>query len=93
MRSSRPDDENLYSSSENFEIGKCKILKQSSEDQCLVVSAGVPLQECLKAVNKLQEENIKVRLIDIFSLSPIDKTELCKSLLECNRKILVVEEH
>lgn len=89
-RASRPDTANIYSKADVFQIGKCKIVKQSPHDQALVISGGVTLYECLEAVSKLE---VDVRVIDLFSVKPVDKKELVKSLGECNNKVLVVEDH
>jgi len=57
-----------------------------------VVSAGATLFECLKAADSLKGE-VSVRVIDIFSVNPIDKEELGRSLEECGGRIMVVEDH
>merc|ERR1711997_1240471 len=65
-RVSRPATEIVYDNNEVFEIGKAKVLKQSPGDACLVIAAGITLDQALKAVPKLEALGIKVRLMDPF---------------------------
>merc|ERR1719266_782923 len=92
-RVSRPATEIVYDNHEHFEIGKAKILRQSPGDACLVIAAGITLDQALKAVPKLEALGIKVRLMDPFTIKPIDKEAILKHAAECNGKILVVEDH
>ena len=92
-RVSRPATEIVYDNNEVFEIGKAKVLKQSPGDACLVIAAGITLDQALKAVPKLEALGIKVRLMDPFTIKPIDKEAILKHAAECNGKVLVVEDH
>jgi len=69
------------------------VLRQSDSDQALVVSAGPTLYEALKAIESLKSKGVNVRLIDLFSVSPIDRDGLLQSLCASNNKLLVVEDH
>ena len=69
------------------------MLKQSPGDACLVIAAGITLDQALKAVPKLEALGIKVRLMDPFTIKPIDKEAILKHAAECNGKVLVVEDH
>lgn len=68
------------------------MLRKSDNDTVLVVSGGVTLYECLNAAKKLEGE-INVRVIDLFSVNPVDKDELNRSLEQCGNRIMVVEDH
>lgn len=68
-------------------------MKHSEHDQVLVVSAGVTLYEVVKAYEKLKQKNIHIRIIDIFSINPIDKDELIKSLNESKNKLFIIEDY
>merc|ERR1712223_902476 len=92
-RVSRPATEIVYDNNEVFEIGKAKVLKQSPGDACLVIAAGITLDQALKAVPKLEALGITVRLMDPFTIKPIDKEAILKHAAECNGKVLVVEDH
>merc|ERR1719273_2381379 len=83
----------IYDNNEVFEIGKAKLLRQSPGDACLVIAAGITLDQALKAFPKLEALGIKVRLMDPFTIKPIDKEAILKHAAECNGKVLVVEDH
>ena len=93
IRTSRPKMPVIYSSDEQFELGKAKVLKQSSEDRLTIVGACVTLFEALAAYDELEAEGIHVRVIDIFSVKPIDEETLRAAGQETNNLILTVEDH
>ena len=72
IRTNRPKTPVIYPKSEVFAIGKCKVLRQSPSDILCIVSAGVPLMESLKAYDLLKAQGIFVRIVDIFTVKPID---------------------
>jgi len=92
FRASRGAIDNIYSKDDNFEIGKVKVVKQSSDDKVVVLSNGVPLYEVIKAHQMLKNENINIRVIDVYSIKPIIEEDFIEKLGNI-RKILVVEEH
>merc|ERR1719385_233356 len=92
-RVSRPATEVIYDNNETFQIGKAKVLKQSSDDVCLVIAAGITLDQALKAFPKLEALGLKIRVMDPFTIKPIDKEGILKNAAECNGKIIVVEDH
>lgn len=92
IRTTRKDTKVLYKNSEKFPIGKCKILRKSQNDQITVVSAGITLHETLKAYDILKNEGINVRVIDLYSIKPIDKKTLQKAAKE-TKAIITVEDH
>jgi transketolase len=93
MRLGRPANPILYSSDERFEIGKCKILRQSSQDQVLIVAAGVTVFEALAAYEELQQAGISIRVIDLFSIKPIDQEVLVANAEACKGRVVTVEDH
>ena len=92
MRTTRMDTEPIYELSEEFKIGGSKVLRNSGEDKIAVVSAGVTLYEALNAYEELKKENIIIRVIDAYSVKPIDKETLKKAAKETNA-IITVEDH
>jgi transketolase len=70
-----------------------KVVCKSSEDRALVVAAGITLQEALKAYEMLKERNMYIRVIDLYSLQPIDGDALLKNARECNNNVVAVEDH
>lgn len=93
IRAGRPKSPVLYGAEERFHIGGSKVLRQGPSDVLTIVAAGVTLFEALKAYDQLKAGGIMVRIIDLYSISPIDKN----TLLECGRstqgRILTVEDH
>ncbi|MFZ0484559.1 MAG: transketolase C-terminal domain-containing protein [Desulfobacterales bacterium] len=69
----------LYDTDEQFTIGGSKVLKKSAEDVATVIGAGVTLHEALKAYNALKKEGILIRVIDLYSIKPIDENTLQQS--------------
>merc|ERR1712165_320334 len=78
-RVSRPATEIIYDNNEVFEIGKAKLLKQSSEDCCLVIAAGITLDQAMKAYPKLEALGLKIRVMDPFTIKPIGKEGILKN--------------
>lgn len=93
IRTSRPKTPVIYSSDEQFEIGRAKVVRQSSDDKVTVVTSGVTLFEALAAYEQLKAEGIAIRVVDLFSIKPIDESTLRTSGSETNNLIVTVEDH
>jgi transketolase len=93
MRTGRPKTPILYEPNETFTIGGSKVLRKSEEDQLTIVAAGVTLHEALKAYNELQKYGIAVRIIDLYSIVPIDVATLKQAAKATNNLVLTVEDH
>ncbi|MFQ5992562.1 MAG: transketolase, partial [Nitrospiraceae bacterium] len=93
IRTGRPKIPILYDNAEQFTIGGSKVLKQSPNDRLTIVAAGVTLIEALKAYDRLQAEGIATRVIDLYSIAPIDRTTLLESAKATQGLILTVEDH
>jgi transketolase len=93
IRTSRPKTPVIYSGDEPFEIGRAKIVKRSDDDKITIVAGGVTLFEALAAYDQLKAEGINVRVVDIFSVKPIDEETLRQSGRETNNLMLTVEDH
>lgn len=93
LRLGRPANSILYAPTEQFEAGKCKILRQSQNDQILVVAAGITVFETLTAYEELKQANISIRVIDLFSVKPIDQESLRSSAASCHGRVITVEDH
>ena len=92
LRTTRPKAPVLYPSGERFEIGGSKVVRSSPSDQATIVGAGVTLHEALKAQAVLEAEGLNVRVIDAYSVKPIDCETLEKAAKETGH-IVVVEDH
>lgn len=93
VRTSRPATEILYDNDEKFEIGKSKIVKSSDSDKVLVIGAGVTLYEALEAAKTVEKSGTNVRVLDPFTIKPIDKDAIIKHARECGGRIVTVEDH
>jgi len=93
IRTSRPNSQLLYPNDEQFRIGQAKVLLKDDADKLTVTSAGITLIEAKKAADELAKEGIRVRVVDLFSIKPIDVETLCASAAATNNKVLVIEEH
>jgi transketolase len=84
----------LYNAEEEFPIGGSKILRKSTKDILSVVATGITVFETLKAYEELKKEEIYIRVIDCYSIKPIDARTLKQSLKETKEKIIItVEDH
>ncbi len=92
LRTSRPKVPVIYSSDESFIIGGSKTLRSSAKDEATIIAAGVTVHEALKAYEYLLQDGIVVRVIDLYSIKPVDALTLSKATQE-TRAILVVEDH
>ena len=93
IRLSRPATEIFYDNNEQFEIGKAKIVFKSVYDKVLVIAAGITLSQAVPAVEQLAAKGIHVRLMDPFTIKPIDAEAIVANAKECGGRILVVEDH
>ena len=93
IRTSRPKTPVLYKNEELFQIGGSKTVRSSAHDRLTVVAAGVTVWEALKAADKLAEEGISIRVLDAYSVKPIDSKGLQEAAAQTNRTLLVVEDH
>jgi transketolase len=93
VRTSRPKTPIVYGPEERFELGRCKIVRQSDVDRVTVVAAGVTLFEALKAYEQLSQQGIPIRVIDLFSVRPIDAQTLAASARLTNGLVVTVEDH
>lgn len=90
---SRPATPVVYANDEPFAIGKAKILRKSDNDQVLVVAAGVTLHEALKAADKLAEAGVNIRVMDPFTIKPLDITAVQDNAAACHGRVITVEDH
>ena len=93
MRTSRPKTPVLYGSDEKFPIGGCKVLRQSNSDAATVIGAGVTVHEALKAHDELQQSGINIRVIDLYSVQPIDTATLTAAAQATDGVVVTVEDH
>ena len=93
MRTTREKTTVIYDVKEKFEIGGLKVLRESKKDKALVIGAGITVHEALKAFEELEKKGIHIRVIDLYSIKPVDEAELIMHAKECKNKVIVVEDH
>ncbi|MDI6812598.1 MAG: transketolase [Deltaproteobacteria bacterium] len=81
-----------YGPDESFPIGGCKVLKRSGQDVATVVTAGITVFEALKAHAELEKAGINIRVIDLYSIKPLDAATLMEAARE-TKAIITVEDH
>ncbi len=92
LRTTRQDTPILYKEKDSFKIGGSKILKKSSNDTVTVVGAGITLHEALSAYEELKKEKINIRVIDLYSVKPVDEKTLLAAAKE-TKAVITVEDH
>ena len=93
LRTSRPATPVLYANNEEFPVGGSKVLRSSPTDQLTVVAAGVTLHEALSAHETLKAIGANVRVIDAYSVKPIDTKGIISAASQTRQRVLVVEDH
>ncbi len=93
VRTSRPKTPILYGPDEVFEAGGSKVVRSSDSDQVAIVGAGVTLFEAMEAADALAKDGIRARVIDLFSVQPVDRETLAQAARDCGGNILTVEDH
>ena len=93
IRASRPATAILYPPGEAFAIGGSKVLRKGERDAVTVIAAGITVHEALKACDALKKENLGVRVIDAYSVEPLDKATILREVAETGGRAVVVEDH
>ena len=93
MRTTREKTPVLYGPDERFEIGGSRVVRATGDDQVAIIGAGITLHEALKAADELAAEGIAARVIDLYSVKPIDAATLRAAAEATGGRIVVVEDH
>ncbi len=93
IRTTRPKTPVIYEASERFPIGGSKVLRASDRDVAVVVAAGITVFEALAAYEALAREGLPVRVIDAYSIQPIDQATLVAAGREAGGVVVSVEDH
>ena len=93
IRTSRPKTPVIYPATERFEIGGSKVLKQGGQDLVTVVAAGITVYEALKAYDTLKADGVSLRVIDAYSVQPIDARTLREAARATGGRVVTVEDH
>jgi transketolase len=93
MRTTRGSYPVLYAPDEPFPIGGAKVVRSGPDDQVTLVGAGVTLHNCLAAADQLSSDGISARVVDLYSVKPIDSATLVSAADATGGRVLVVEDH
>ncbi|MBV8526796.1 MAG: transketolase [Candidatus Dormibacteraeota bacterium] len=93
MRTTRGAYPVLYGNDEQFPIGGSKVLRRSDADVATLIGAGVTLHICLAAADELAGSGVAVRVIDCYSVKPIDAVTLREASQQTGGRFVIVEDH
>jgi len=93
IRTSRPNTPVIYGPDDPFTIGGMKVLRESAADRATVVAAGVTVHEALRAWEQLRGQGIAVRVIDLYSVKPLDRAGLLAAARATGDRLITVEDH
>jgi transketolase len=95
LRTTRAATPVMYENDEPFEIGKCKVVRQSEQDQICIIAAGITVEQALAAYDALvmREDSIFVSVIDLYSIKPLDVHTVTAVAHASGNRVIVVEDH
>jgi transketolase len=92
IRTTRKETPVIYDNDENFGIGGFKILRENEKDIVAIISAGITLHEAIKASDELKEQGVFTKVIDLYSIKPINKEKLYQAIKNI-KAIITAEDH
>ena len=92
MRTTREKTPILYQPGEEFRIGGARVVRRSDQDAVTIIGAGITLHESIKAADALRDDGISARVIDLYSVKPIDAETVLAAARETGA-IVTVEDH
>src|SRR5215470_5388232 len=93
LRMGRPKNKVIYGPDETFPVGGMKVLRSSPNDAVTVAAAGVTVHEALAAHQKLAAEGIAARVLDVYSVKPLDEAGIAKAVADTAGRLVTVEDH
>jgi transketolase len=93
MRTTRGAYPVLYGPEEEFRVGGSRVVRESADDQVTLVGAGVTLHNCLAAAEELAGEGVEARVIDLYSVKPVDVETLRAASAATGGRFVVAEDH
>jgi transketolase len=83
----------IYEADEDFPVGGARVVRESDDDEVTIVGAGITLHEALKAADRLAEDGVQARVIDLYSVKPVDAETLHAAAEVTGGRIVAVEDH
>ncbi|HUF00963.1 MAG TPA: transketolase, partial [Gaiellaceae bacterium] len=93
LRTLRPATPVLYPPDDAFEIGGSRVLRSSEGDEVALIGAGITVHEALKAAHALAEDGIAARVIDLYSIKPLDVETLRAAAEDTGGRLVTIEDH
>ncbi|HEX9415811.1 MAG TPA: transketolase [Gaiellaceae bacterium] len=93
MRTTRAATPVIYEADEDFPVGGSKVARSSEDDDVTIVAAGITLHEALKAADTLAGEGVNARVIDLYSVKPVDVEGLREAAEATDGRVVTVEDH
>jgi transketolase len=93
MRTSRPKTPVIYGPDDDFHIGGLNVLREAGGDEATVIAAGVTLFEALEAYDLLSKQGMTIRVIDLYSVQPLDTATVVRCARETKGRLITVEDH
>jgi transketolase len=93
LRTTRAATPVIYEPGERFVIGGARVVRSSEQDDVAIVAAGITLHAALEAADALEEEGIAARVIDLYSVKPIDGDTLRAAAEATGGRLVVAEDH
>ncbi|CAM3075650.1 transketolase [Saccharomonospora xinjiangensis] len=92
LRTTCEDTPVLYGPEETFPVGGSKVLRESDADDVTIVAAGITVHEALRAADVLADDGISVRVVDLYSVKPVDTATVRRAAADTGR-VVIVEDH
>ncbi|MEV0809066.1 transketolase [Micromonospora sp. NPDC050200] len=93
LRTTRGGHPVLYDNDDAFPVGGSKLLRGGGDDRVALIGAGVTVHNCLAAADELAAEGINARVIDLYSVKPLDRERLLAAVRDTGGRLVVVEDH
>ena len=93
IRTSRPKTPVIYGPDDAFHVGGLNVLREAGSDVATVIAAGVTVFEALEAHDLLGKQGITIRVIDLYSVQPVDTATLVRCARETKGRLITVEDH
>ena len=93
LRTTRAATPVIYGPDEEFPVGGSKVVRASDEDEVAIVTAGITVHEALEAADSLAEEGIAARVVDLYSVKPLDAETLHATAEAVRGRLVTVEDH
>src|SRR5262245_51390564 len=93
LRTTRAETPVIYPPEAEFRIGGSRLVRASLHDQVTIAAAGITVHEALEAAHRLAQDGIDVRVLDLYSVKPVDRQALIDSVTATDGRLVTVEDH